>query len=116
MKRLQSEFFQQIGDLRQVLDALERLPGASFMIKNLDSRYIYMSRALREAIHLRPGVDGTGKTDFDLFPKILAQSFRQNDLTVFKHGKPLINEIHATSFFDHPSSWAWSSKFPLHDA
>lgn len=113
MNRLQNEFFRQIGDLRQVLDALERLPGAIFMIKNLDSRYIYMSRTAREVLHLRPGDDGSGKTDFDLVAKIFAQSYRQNDLTVFRHGKPLINEVHATGFFAQPMKWAYSSKFPL---
>jgi AraC-like DNA-binding protein len=113
MNLFQSEFLQQVGDLRQVLDALDRIPGAIFMIKNLDSRYIYMSQALREAIHLRPGFDVIGKSDFDLFPKIIAQSFRRNDLVVFKHGKPLINEVHAVGFFAHAMKWAYSSKFPL---
>ncbi len=115
MSCLQTKFLQQIGDLRQALDALDCLPGAMFMIKDLDSRYIYMSRALREAIHLRPGFEVVGKTDFDLFPKIIAQSFRQNDLVVFKRGKPLIKEVHAVGFFTHAMRWAYSSKFPLHN-
>lgn len=113
MNRLQTDFLLQLGDFRQMLDAIERIPGAMFMIKNLDSRYIYMSRALREGIHLRPDFEVVGKTDFDLFPKIIAQNFRQNDLTVFKHGEPLLNEVHATGFFAHPMRWAYSSKFPL---
>jgi hypothetical protein len=99
-----------------MLEALDLLPGAMFMIKNLDSRYVFMSRALKEAVHLAPDFDVVGKSDFDLFPRIIAESYRQNDLQVFEHDRPLIKEIHATSFFDHPSSWAWSSKFPLHDA
>jgi AraC-like DNA-binding protein len=108
-----NDFFQELGDFRQVLDALDRIPGAMFMIKNLDSRYIYMSRGLREAIHLGPDFDVTGKTDFDLFPKLIAQSFRQNDLSVFTHGEPLMNEVHAVGFFAHVMKWAYSSKFPL---
>ena len=113
MNQLQNDFFLQLGDFRQMLDALERIPGAMFMIKNLDSRYIYMSRGLREAIHLNAGFEVVGKTDFDLFPKIVAQTFRQNDLAVFKHGKPRINEVHAVGFFAHAMKWAYSSKFPL---
>jgi AraC-like DNA-binding protein len=113
MNRLQSEFFEQIGDVRQMLDALERIPGAMFMIKNLDSGYLYMSRGLRDAIHLAPDFEVIGKTDFELFPKLIAQSFRQNDLAVFMHGKPLINEVHAVGFFAHAMKWAFSSKFPL---
>jgi AraC-like DNA-binding protein len=54
-----------------------------------------------------------GKTDFELFPSIIAQTYRQNDLQVFKRGKPLINEVHVLGFFSHAMKWAYSSKFPL---
>lgn len=112
---IQKQFFTSLADGREMLDVLDRIPGAMFMIKNLDSRYIFMSRALKEAIHLPPDFDIVGKSDFDLFPRIIAESYRQNDQQVFKHDRPLIKEIHATGFFDHPSAWAWSSKYPLHD-
>src|SRR5688572_15582511 len=79
----QSAFFHEVADATQFLQALEYLPGSLFMIKNLDSRYIYMSRALKAAINLPPEHEVVGKTDFDLFPKIIAESFRQNDLLVF---------------------------------
>ncbi len=115
MQPLEKELFANVADGRQVLDALDRIPGAMFMIKNVDSRYVYMSRALKEAIHLPAAFDVAGKTDFDLFPRIIAENFRQNDRQVFKSGRSLINEIHATGFFDHPTSWCYSSKFPLHD-
>jgi len=108
-------FYARLADGGQMLEALECIPGAMFMIKNLESRYVFMSRALKEAIHLPPDFDIVGKSDFELFPRIIAESYRQNDLQVFQHNRPLIKEIHATSFFDHPSSWAWSNKFPLHD-
>jgi AraC-like DNA-binding protein len=110
-----SEFFLRLGNARDLLDVLERMPGALFMIKDLDSRYVYMSQALREAIHLGPGQEVVGKTDFDLFPKIIAQNFRENDLRVFREGRALVNEIHAAIFFRHAPIWAISSKYPLRD-
>ncbi len=114
-RSLQRTFFRQLADSTQMLQAIEHLPGTLFMVKNLESRYIYMSRALREAINLPPGQEVVGKTDFDLFPKIIAENFRQNDLLVFRHGKPLVNEVHATGFFAHAPKWSFSSKYPLHD-
>ena len=113
--RLQTQFFTELADTTQLLQALELIPGALFMVKNLDSRYIYMSQALREAISLRPGQEVVGKSDFDLFPKIIAESFRQNDLLVFRHGRPLVDEVHATDFLTHGPKWAFSSKYPLHN-
>lgn len=114
-QKFQSHFLQQVGDLTELLQALERLPDAMFMIKNLESRYIYISRATRQVLNLRPDEDGVGLSDFDLFPKIFAESFRQNDLQVFNHGRVLVNEVHAGGLFGHPINWCFSSKFPLHD-
>jgi len=111
--RVQSDFFRQISEFSQILDVLERLPGAMFMVKDLDSRYIYMSTMLREAIHQKSPEDVIGKTDFDLFPKMIAESFRQNDLLVFNHGKPLVNEVHLTCFFSQSPLWSFSSKYPV---
>ena len=83
LKPVQRHFFASLADARQMLEALDQLPGAMFMIKNLDSRYVFMSRALKEAIHLAADFDVVGKSDFDLFPRIIAESYRQNDLLVF---------------------------------
>lgn len=108
-------FFAPVDDILQILDVLERIPGARFMIKDLDSRYVYMSRALRESIHLGESGEVVGKTDFDLFPRLVAQNFRDNDLQVFRHGKALVGELHAALFFGHAPIWAISSKYPLRD-
>ena len=113
-RSFQADFIERVGDFRQILDALELLPGTMFAIKNLESRYVFMSMALRRAIHVNSPEDVIGKTDFDLFPKIIAESFRQNDLLVFQHGKPLLNEVHLTSFFADAPIWSFSSKFPIH--
>lgn len=115
MNSIQQQFFQSISSPMPIFGALETIPGAMFMIKNLDSRYIYMSQALRMAIHVPPGEDVVGKTDFDLFPKIIAEQFRQNDLLVFQNGKPLVNEVHYTGFFNHAPKWSFSSKYPMFD-
>lgn len=112
---VQETFFASLANGHEMLHALDQIPGAMFMVKNQDSRYVFMSRALKEAVHLAADFDVVGKSDFDLFPRIIAESYRQNDLQVLEQGRTLIKEIHATGFFDHPSSWAYSSKFPLHD-
>lgn len=114
--RFQQDFFQQVADVKTILDALDRISGAMFMIKNLDSRYIYMSRALCEAIHLAPDQEVVGKSDFDLFPRMIAETFRQNDLLVFQEGRTLLNEVHASAYFSGPTKWFLSSKFPLYNS
>lgn len=112
---LQEGFFSEIANFTQFFSILERLPNALFMIKNLESRYVFMSAALRREIHLETPEQVIGKTDFDLFPKIIANRFRQNDLLVFEQGKTLVNEVHATCFFSHAPKWYFSSKYPIWD-
>ena len=80
LQPVQRHFFASLADGREMLEALDQIPGAMFMIKNLDSRYVFMSRALKEAIHLTPGFDVVGKSDFEIFPRIIAESYRQNDM------------------------------------
>jgi len=115
-KPFQDHFFTRVGNVTEMLDALDHIHGSMFMVKNLESRYVYMSRALREAIQLLPHEEVVGKTDFDLFPRMIAETFRQNDLLVFEEGRTLLNEIHATAFFSGPTKWFFSSKFPLRDS
>ena len=74
-----------------------------------------MSSALRRVIQVDASSDVVGRTDFDLFPKIIAESFRQNDQSVFQHGKPLLDEVHLTCFYNRAPGWSFSSKFPIHD-
>ena len=60
-----------------------------------------ISRPL-EAINLPQGQEVVGKSDFDLFPKIIAESFRQNDLLVFQHTTHSIARIALDNgFYDH---------------
>ena len=108
-------FLSRVGDIRQILDALQRLPGAMFALKDLDSRYVYMNMALRHVIRVNSLDEVIGHTDFDLFPRMIAESFRQNDRLVFQHGQPLLNEVHLTCFFNRAPGWSFSSKFPIHD-
>jgi len=109
---IQGGFFAEIGDFCEVLRAMEQSPDSMFMIKNRESRYIFMSRSLKEAIGLTAQQEVVGKTDYDLFPKIVAESYRQNDRLVLEQGQTLINEIHAGGF-GGVTKWFFSSKYPL---
>jgi len=115
---LQASFFKEMGNFCDILHAFEHLPDLMFMIKDRESRYIFMSRGLRKAIGVKFGINDEviGKTDFDLFPKIVAQSYRLNDLLVLDQGRTLINEVHAGGPVGAGlPKWFFSSKFPIHD-
>jgi AraC-like DNA-binding protein len=114
-RQLQNCFFDRLDDFTEILRAFEYLPDSLFMIKDRSSTYVFMSRCLREAIGLPGGMEVVGKTDFNLFPKIVAESYRQNDRLVLDEGRTLVNEIHAGGFSTGTPKWFFSSKFPLRD-
>lgn len=57
-------------------------------VKDLESRYLRVNRRFEELYHIEKG-QAKGKTDYDLFPKEMAESLRANDQKVIEAGSPL---------------------------
>lgn len=67
------------------------MPGCIYW-KNQAGIYQGCSNYMLHEAGLEAESDLIGKTDYDLFPKKLAHSLRQNDLQVMKNGRSLITE------------------------
>lgn len=105
----------QARSVRDVLQPIAALPGAMFFIKDADYRYVVMSPAIRESIGLDVDEDPAGRTDFDLFPPLIAASFRDNDRRVIEHGETLRDEVHVVVTRGRGTQLAYSSKWPIRD-
>jgi two-component system cell cycle sensor histidine kinase/response regulator CckA len=66
---------------------MEHLPGVAF-IKDLDGRYVYYNDASFHLFGLKP-VEIVGKTDFELWPRDEAATFRSNDAEVVTTRQPI---------------------------
>lgn len=84
-----------------------------FFAKDASYRYVAMSDAIREAIGLVCD-DPIGRTDFDLFPPLVAEAFRRNDRLVIEQGHTLIDEVHVVGTRGGQTKLVYSSKWPLH--
>lgn len=73
-----------IHDISQVI--LERMPQKVFC-KDLHLRYIFCNRAYADDHHRTPQ-EIRGKTDYELFPRDLAQKYRRDDKKVLDEKKP----------------------------
>ncbi|MGO8764623.1 MAG: PAS domain-containing protein [Limisphaerales bacterium] len=60
--------------------------------------------------------EALGKTDFDFFPKEIAEQFTAAEQTVLKEGKPLINHEEKIGRADGERRWLLTSKIPWRDA
>ena len=92
---------------RRFSDILDHSPAAIFL-KDLDGRYIFLNRRCQELMQVTRA-DVVGRTDADLLPATLAETYRSNDLQVMAGGMPLeFEEVYNGRVFS-------SAKFPLRD-
>lgn len=79
-------------------------------IKDMQGRYTFINRKFEELFQLKEQ-DLSGKTDYDILPKELADAFRENDKMVVTAGKTLeFDEVVKLDDGDHTYI---SVKFPL---
>jgi PAS domain S-box-containing protein len=83
-------------------------------MKDAEGRHVYVSPTFERRFNLRLK-DWVGKTDFDLWPPDIADTFRANDRIVLEENRRL-EVIERSRNADGSSSWWLSSKFPYRDA
>jgi PAS domain S-box-containing protein len=83
-------------------------------MKDAEGRYVYLSPNFEQRFGLKVS-DGLGKTDFELWPKEVADAFRANDLAVLKDNR-VIEAVEEAPNPDGTRSWWLSHKFPYRDS
>lgn len=81
--------------------------------KDLDNRFLFSSQSLAKISGHSSWQDMIGKTDYDCFPNETALIDREEEATIFKKGKPLIDKVHF--FYDEfgNEEWLSTNKWPL---
>jgi len=112
-ERRESEMLlQQSYDEKAAL--LASIPAFVF-IKDVDSKYIYGNQKILDMLEIEHK-DLVGKTDFDIFPKELAESYTTIDRRVMELDKPIVNEEENVQGVDGKSIYTYTTKVPLHDS
>ena len=82
-------------------------------LKDLQGKYIFINSQYQDLFHItKEGI--VGKTDYDIFPKEMADAFRANDQKVIKARAPL--EMEEVALHDDGPHTYISIKFPLFDS
>ncbi len=82
-----------MGSRQQFNLLFDNIPRVYFFVKDLESRMVIGSRPLLLRLGLESPDDLVGKTDFDYFPRHVAENFIRDDQMVIQSGKPLINHL-----------------------
>jgi PAS domain S-box-containing protein len=83
-------------------------------MKDEDGRHVFLSNNYQKVFDVK-FEDWKGKTDFELWPKEIAEEFRKNDLKVLSKGNT-IEAVEMALLPDGSQSWWLSSKFLFVDS
>lgn len=110
----QAEFFSLMGagTFSRVFDAL---PGVSFFAKNDRFELVCANVPFLQRLGLRSETQVIGKSDFDLFPKSLAEHYRSDDQEVFQSRLPKLNIVELFVNPDGLPDWYLTNKMPVFD-
>ncbi len=97
--------------LRTVIDNLP----ASIYCKDVDGRKTLANRAELKMMGANSEDEVLGKTDFDFYPKELAEGFFAYDQSVIKNMEPVINREEYLVDSNGEKKWILTSKIPMVD-
>ena len=110
---IQRKFIAQMADPYALSLLFEHLPGVFFLVKDLAGRFIAANSATRERLGAFDAERFIGTTDADYLASDVAQNFRQDDATVIKSGKPLLNRLEAWNDEQGQLQWFLTNKLPV---
>ncbi|HYO29066.1 MAG TPA: PAS domain S-box protein, partial [Thermomicrobiales bacterium] len=100
---------------RDVLTTLmNNIPDAVY-VKDNQSRFLRINPAGAGGIGASDPADVLGKTDFDYFPKELANDFYADEQRVIATGEPILNKLEAQDQDPGAGRWWLTSTVPLRD-
>lgn len=83
--------------------------------KDCQGRFILANKSLCEHLGLADPGEIVGKTDFDLFPREVAEAYQTEELDILRTGKSIINREQFSDRGPDGPTWMVVSKMPLRD-
>ena len=110
------QFLASLGPQTPFYHLFDHLPDVAFFAKDLQCRILCASRLFYERFGFQSESQIVGRDDFELFPKRLAETFRQDDEAVMETGEAKFNLVEL--FFNRQGipDWYVTNKIPLRNA
>jgi two-component system, sensor histidine kinase and response regulator len=112
-ERIRAE--ETLSEERKVLRALiDNVPDFMY-VKDAESRFVVANASLAHSIGIRSPEELLHKTDFDFYPKELADAYYRDEQDVIRTKQPLFNR-EEQGFDAHGNKiWVLTTKVPLYD-
>lgn len=106
---------KELSDQRRRLDTLlTNIPDRVYF-KDRRGAFIQVNPALARLYGFDDPAQVIGKTDSDFFTAEHANEARADEEEVLRTGKPIVGKMERETFPDGSSTWALTTKMPLHD-
>ncbi len=99
----------------RLLEALLNNVSDSIYFKDLDSRFIRVSKGLAKKFHIDDPESIIGKSDADFFSDEHARKAREDEEEIIRSGEPVLAQEELETWQDGEDTWCSTSKMPLKD-
>ena len=84
--------------------------------KDLQSRFMHVSKSLAYSLQIDDPEKFKGKTDFDFFPPDHARVTQEEEQQIIRTGQPLIDKLESVLLLNGNKVWGQTTKLPWRDA
>jgi diguanylate cyclase (GGDEF)-like protein/PAS domain S-box-containing protein len=102
------------GELEMLRAVIASLPDLIY-VKDSQSRFLLANQGTVDVMGVRSESDLLGRTDFDFYPKELAEAFFADEQRIIHTGKTLVSQDEHIRDTDGRIRWIMSTKVPLRD-
>lgn len=110
----QRDFLSSLDHLGGMDVLFENLPNLSFFVKDAEGHFVMGNQSTARICGKRDPKDIVGLTDYDFFPKYIAERFRHDDLEVMRTGERIVHRIEPIAGEDGTIRWYATNKVPLY--
>lgn len=96
-------------------ELLDLVPGLFVFVKDRESRFVEVNKALWQLHGCRSEQEMLGRTDYDFHAPLLARQYIAEDRRVMESGERVVDRLWLVPGGDGRPQWYWSSKIPLRD-
>ena len=118
LERHNHEYSQRVEFLNEERDrlrsAINHLPDCHIFLKDRQSKFIITNQYLLHLLGVNTMEDVIGKTDFEFFPKELAERYYRDEQEVMRTGKPIIGLEEKTIDAGGQEYWLLTTMVPLY--
>ena len=113
-ENLSGSFLKEVDPVRRGLGLFQHLNDVCYFAKDRERRFVSANEALVLLLGYTKESEVIGKTDQELVPSYLADTYLKDDQEVLLHGKEVVNKVELVTHNDLSVYWYTTTKVPVY--